>query len=78
MRFPEGKYMWLVNINEKGQIVIPKEAREVFAIEPGSQLILLGDVEQGLAIVKNEDMKSFAETILSLNDKDENQRGKEK
>lgn len=78
MRFPEGKYMWLVNINEKGQIVIPKEAREVFAIEPGSQLILLGDVEQGLAIVKNEDMKSFAKTILSLNDKDENQRGKEK
>ena len=34
----------------KGQIVIPKEAREVFGIEPGDTLILLGDEKQGIAI----------------------------
>lgn len=71
MKFPEGKYMWLVNINEKGQIVIPKEAREVFHIQTGSQLLLLGDIERGIAIARNEDMKSFAESILAMNEKEE-------
>jgi AbrB family looped-hinge helix DNA binding protein len=47
---PKGKYAWTVKVGEKGQIVIPKEAREVFNIHPGDTLILLGDVEQGLAI----------------------------
>lgn len=48
--FPEGKYAWTVKVGEKGQIVIPKEARDVFGIEAGDTLILLGDVKQGLAI----------------------------
>ncbi len=47
---PEGKYAWAVKVGEKGQIVIPKEAREVFGIHPGDTLILLGDVAQGIAI----------------------------
>ena len=42
--FPEGKYAWTVKVGEKGQIVIPKEARDVFGIEAGDTLILLGDV----------------------------------
>lgn len=46
----EGKYAWTVKVGEKGQFVIPKEAREVFNINPGDTLIVLGDVEQGLAI----------------------------
>lgn len=46
----EGKYAWTVTVGTKGQIVIPKEARTVFGIEPGDTLILLGDVKQGLAI----------------------------
>ncbi len=50
MEKPEGKYAWTVTVGTKGQIVIPKEAREVFGIEPGDTLILLGDVKQGLAI----------------------------
>lgn len=76
MKFPEGKYMWLVNINDKGQIVIPKEAREVFDIQTSSQLVLLGDIQQGLAIVKNDDMKTFAETILALNREEDHKREK--
>lgn len=47
---PEGKYAWTVTVGTKGQIVIPKEAREVFGIKPGDTLLLLGDVKQGLAI----------------------------
>ena len=47
---PPGKYAWTVKVGEKGQFVIPKEAREVFGINPGDTLILLGDVERGIAI----------------------------
>ena len=46
----EGKYAWTVTVGTKGQIVIPKEARELFGIKPGDNLILLGDVKQGIAI----------------------------
>ena len=47
---PKGKYAWTVTVGEKGQIVIPKQAREVFGIKPGDTLLLLGDEKQGLAI----------------------------
>ena len=47
---PPGKYAWTVKVGEKGQFVIPKEARELFGIQPGDTLILLGDVERGIAI----------------------------
>ena len=50
MEHPKGKYAWTVKVGEKGQFVIPKEAREVFNINPGDTLIVLGDIEQGLAI----------------------------
>ena len=35
MKHPEGKYAWTVKVGEKGQFVIPKEARDVFNINPG-------------------------------------------
>ncbi len=50
MTQPKGKYAWTVKVGEKGQIVIPKEAREVFNINPGDTLIILGDEAQGIAI----------------------------
>lgn len=50
MQNPQGKYAWTATVGAKGQIVIPKEARKIFGIEPGDTLILLGDVEQGIAI----------------------------
>lgn len=43
MKGPKGKYAWTVTVGEKGQIVIPKQAREVFGIAPGDTLMLLGD-----------------------------------
>ena len=50
MNGPAGKYAWTVTVGEKGQIVIPKQARELFGIRPGDNLILLGDEKRGLAI----------------------------
>lgn len=46
----KGKYAWTVTVGTKGQFVIPKEAREVFGINPGDTLILLADEEKGIAI----------------------------
>ena len=51
---PKGKFMGTVNVGEKGQIVIPKGAREMFGIQPGDTLILLADIKRGIAIVKND------------------------
>ena len=50
MSAPKGKYVWTATVGEKGQIVIPKQARDVFGIKPGDTLLLLGDEERGLAI----------------------------
>ena len=50
MKAPEGKFAWTATVGEKGQIVIPKQARDVFGIKPGDTLLLLGDVERGIAI----------------------------
>ena len=38
MARPEGKYAWTVTVGTKGQIVLPKEARDVFDIKPGDTL----------------------------------------
>lgn len=50
MAAPEGKYAWTATVGEKGQIVIPKQAREIFQIKPGDTLLLLGDEKRGIAI----------------------------
>jgi len=65
MHTPDGKHIFgTVKVGEKGQIVIPKEARDIFGIKPGDTLLVLGDESQGLAIVKNEVFKQFAFDIL--------------
>ncbi len=50
MSVPKGKYAWTATVGEKGQIVIPKQARDIFNIKPGDTLLLLGDEERGIAI----------------------------
>ncbi len=50
MEAPKGKYVWSATVGEKGQIVIPKQARDLFGITPGDTLLLLGDEEHGIAI----------------------------
>ena len=58
------KFMSTVKVGPKGQIVIPKEARELFHIQPGDTLLLLADVERGIAIQRFEYFNKFAENIF--------------
>ena len=51
MPAPKGKHAWTATVGEKGQIVIPKQAREIFDIKPGDTLIILGDEEKGIVIL---------------------------
>jgi AbrB family looped-hinge helix DNA binding protein len=53
-----------VKVGERGQIVIPKEAREIFGIQQGDILLVLGDVERGIALVKADALQEFARKIL--------------
>ena len=56
---PEGKYAWTATVGTKGQIVIPREARELFDIQPGDTLILLGARERGIAIPPKQSFASW-------------------
>jgi len=70
MEGPDGKYIFgTVKVGERGQIVIPKEARDVFDIKPGDTLLMLGDEAQGIAIVKNELFKQFAQDVLGVQER---------
>ena len=71
MANPKGKHAWTAKVGEKGQIVIPKEAREIFDINPGDTLLLLGDEAQGIAIVKNDVFVHFAETVMKAQNREE-------
>ena len=51
-------------VGDRGQIVIPKEARELFGIQPGDTLLLLGDRETGLVISRPEVLHDLADEIL--------------
>ncbi|MBQ7625180.1 MAG: AbrB/MazE/SpoVT family DNA-binding domain-containing protein [Clostridia bacterium] len=61
---PENKYAWTATVGEKGQIVIPKQAREVFGIKPGDTLIILGDKERGMAIPPKGAFNEVIDTVL--------------
>ena len=65
MNIQNGKFAWMVKIGEKGQFVIPKEAREMFDLTPGSEILVLGDTKKGLAILPKERQKNFISHIFS-------------
>ncbi len=59
-----GKYAWTVTVGTKGQIVIPKEAREVFNIQPGDHLLILADVSQGMAIPPKDTFDEYFQRVF--------------
>ncbi len=61
---PPGKYAWSVTVGTKGQIVIPKEARELFGIQPGDTLLLLGDAQMGIAIPPKQTFELLTGSIF--------------
>lgn len=65
MEFPNGKYAWMVKVGEKGQFVIPKEAREVFDLQPGNEILVLGDVKKGIAIMPKKMQQEYIAKIFS-------------
>lgn len=67
MQIPDGHYLFgTVKVGERGQIVIPKEAREVFHIQPGDTLIVLGDKKWGIAVTKADVLEAHAKHVFDL------------
>lgn len=56
LQFPKGKHISIVKVGEKGQIVIPKEVRELFAIRPGDSLLMMADKRRGIALVSADEI----------------------
>ena len=64
---PKGKHLFgVVTVGDKGQIVIPAKARKLFGIAAGDRLVVLGDDEQGLAILKEERILAFSEMVRNM------------
>lgn len=70
---PKGKHLFgTVKVGEKGQIVIPKEARKLFHIESGDTLLILGDEQSGIIVTKPDVMNEVAAKIFrSMEEKEE-------
>lgn len=58
----------MATVGEKGQIVIPKQAREIFDIKPGDTMILFGDKKRGIAIPPKSVIAKYADAIFADND----------
>ena len=63
-KLPEGYFMTTVRIGDKGQIVIPKEVREMFGIAPGDTLLLLADKSRGIALPPPEECQNIQNEIF--------------
>ena len=66
---PRGRHVFgTVKVGERGQIVIPKEARELFGIRPGDTLLVLGDETRGIVVTRPEVMRDVAAKIFDESD----------
>ena len=68
--FPEGKYLATVKIGPKGQIVIPKEMRDMFALNAGDALLLMADKNQGIALQPFSYAESFWNAVKQVKDEE--------
>jgi AbrB family looped-hinge helix DNA binding protein len=63
----KNKFIGIAKVGEKGQIVIPKEARAMFDINPGDNIIVLCDKEKGIALLKSDFMEESMDKIMGGN-----------
>lgn len=80
MNMPKGKNAWTVKIGEKGQFVIPKEARDMFDLHPGDTILVLGDIERGIAIPPKAMMDKYISMIfgeMAMGDQPQDNGGEE-
>ncbi len=64
MKGPDGRYMFGASkVGERGQIVIPKQARDLFNIKPGDMMLMLGD-KNGIAMIKLDVFQDMADNLL--------------
>ena len=61
------KYIGIAKVGEKGQIVIPKKARDMFDIKTGDSVVVLCDKKKGMAIVKSEVIEDTMDKIMPEN-----------
>ena len=61
------KFIGVCKVGEKGQIVIPKEARDMFNIKPGDSIIVLADKNRGIAVLKADALESSIDEIMEGN-----------
>lgn len=61
----EGKLMSMVKVGQKGQIVIPKEMRDMMGIKSGDTLLILADKERGIAIPDKADIEKIYRNIVA-------------
>ena len=66
MKQPKDKLAASARVGEKGQIVIPKQMREMFSIRPGDTVILLADEKRGIAIPPKQVVNAFIEKVNNL------------
>ncbi|MBQ9782810.1 MAG: AbrB/MazE/SpoVT family DNA-binding domain-containing protein [Clostridia bacterium] len=60
----KNKYIGICKVGEKGQIVIPKQVRDMFNINTGDSIVVLCDKEKGIALVKSDVIENLTDTIL--------------
>ncbi len=64
---PAGKHLWgTVTVGSKGQIVIPKAARDMFGLDEGDRLVVLGDEAEGIALVRADIFEQRMQEALNL------------
>jgi AbrB family looped-hinge helix DNA binding protein len=65
----KNKFVGIAKVGEKGQIVIPKEARDMFDIKSGDSIIVLCDKEKGIALLKAEAIEDISDKVFPKGDK---------
>ena len=62
------KYVGVAKVGEKGQIVVPKEIRDMFDIKPGDTIIVLADKAKEIALLKADEIEDLSNKVFSKGD----------